>query len=369
MTKKKTNKNTSGPRTRHFFITVNNPLEKGWTHEKLIATAKTNDLIYYVISDEVGLEKGTPHTHFFICYKNPKSLEKKYKDFEGCDVEEKHDFSTFSQTRDYVLKQGKYAGSSKEDTRVDGTQEEWGCLPRDRKSRLTNDQIEEKLEKGEDVNNILKDCGILKPQMEQGIRNYHMRLKDKEVPMLKEQTVVLHLGECDNYLKKEIKKGLDDFFVVRNYRNPWDTYQGEKILFLDRYKGQFGYGDFLNIIDNLKVPIDARYQNKKSLWTEVHIITPWTLNEILIEMVAKDRENYFDINEVLEKINTIVYHFKKGNHSKVLEIPAREFIDTFILEQESEVIINDAATIIKEIYYDDAETFEEEMENIETSEE
>lgn len=360
MTKKKTNKNTSGPRTRTFFITVNKPLEKGWTHKKLISTAKTNDLIYYVISDEVGLKCGTPHTHFFICYKNPKSLEKKYKDFEGCDVRIKHENATFSQARDYVLKQGKYAGTSKEDTRVEGTQEEWGSLPRDRKSRLTNEQIEEKLEKGEDVNNILNDCGILRPQMEQGIRNYHMRLKDKEVPTIKEQTVTLHLGECDNYLKREIQQGLEDFYVVRNYRNPWDTYQGEKILFLDRYKGQFGYGDFLAIIDNLKYTLDARYQNKKALWTEVHIITHWSLEELILEMVKRDDESYFDIDEVLEKITNIVYHFKKGNRSKVLEISAKEFIDTFGLYQQSEAIIEGAAEIIDEVYYSEAETQEDE---------
>lgn len=352
--------NSGSSRPRNFFITANNPQDHGWTHEKLIKTASANDLLYYVISDEIGLEKGTPHTHFFICYKNGKSLEKKYKDFEGCDVREKYEFSTFSEVREYVLKTGKYAGSDKEDTRVDGTQDEWGTLPRDRKKKTSTDQIERKIEEGEDINKILTGLGIMRPQMEQGIRNYHMKLKDKETPMLKDQTVVLHLGDCENYLKNEVSKGLEDFYVVRNYRNPWDTYQGERLLFLDRYKGQLGYGDFLSVIDNLKYTLDARYANKKALWTEVHIITNWSLEDLILEMMKKDNESYLDINEVLEKITSIVYHFKKSNRLSVLEIPAKEFLTTLDLYRQSEAIKENSSVIVDEIHYSEEETPEEE---------
>lgn len=218
---KKKKGNTGSERIRNFFLTCNNPLEHGWSQEKLIQKAKEKgeDLIYYVISDEIGLEKKTPHTHFFFCYKNKKSLDKARQDFLNCDVEEM--YSTFSDCRNYVLKEGKYKGSEKEDTRVEGTQQEWGTIPRDRKKSLTYEQIETKLQDGVKVEEILTEMGIVKPQIEQGVKNYDMRLKDRGIPTIKEQKVFVHLGDCKNYVKNKLKTGLDDWYLVQSYLHPW----------------------------------------------------------------------------------------------------------------------------------------------------
>ena len=50
-----------------------------------------------------------------------------------------------------------------------------------------------------------------------------------------------------------------------------DHYIGEKILFLDEYKGELPYGMLLTICDKYKANIHARYRNIWALWDEVYI--------------------------------------------------------------------------------------------------
>lgn len=48
-------------RSRKWQITINNPAEKGYTHEKIKEQLSLfNSIIYWCMSDEIG-EKGTYH--------------------------------------------------------------------------------------------------------------------------------------------------------------------------------------------------------------------------------------------------------------------------------------------------------------------
>ena len=56
-------------RSRKYQLTINNPVEKGYTHEKIRAVLAENPPVYYCMCDETG-ENGTPHTHIYVCYRN-----------------------------------------------------------------------------------------------------------------------------------------------------------------------------------------------------------------------------------------------------------------------------------------------------------
>lgn len=52
-------------RTRKWQITINNPADKGFSHDKIVEILSgMKSLIYYCVSDEIG-EAGTYHTHIF----------------------------------------------------------------------------------------------------------------------------------------------------------------------------------------------------------------------------------------------------------------------------------------------------------------
>ena len=59
--------NVKDSQSRKWQLTINNPVEKGFTHEKLNSIlASMSSVIYYCMADETG-ENQTYHTHVFLC--------------------------------------------------------------------------------------------------------------------------------------------------------------------------------------------------------------------------------------------------------------------------------------------------------------
>ena len=57
---------TSNSRSRKWQVTINNPLEKGYTHERIMdVMGQYKNCIYWCMSDETG-EEGTFHTHIYL---------------------------------------------------------------------------------------------------------------------------------------------------------------------------------------------------------------------------------------------------------------------------------------------------------------
>ncbi len=60
------------PQSRKWQLTVNNPLEKGLTHEVLKeALAKFTGMLYWCMCDEEGDECETYHTHIYFVLRLP----------------------------------------------------------------------------------------------------------------------------------------------------------------------------------------------------------------------------------------------------------------------------------------------------------
>lgn len=50
--------------SRKWQLTINNPQQHGLDHEKIKGVLQQiKPLVYYCLSDEIGLETHTPHTH------------------------------------------------------------------------------------------------------------------------------------------------------------------------------------------------------------------------------------------------------------------------------------------------------------------
>ncbi len=66
--------------SRKWQITINNPIEKGFSHDKIKEVLEEfKTLIYWCMSDEIG-ENGTFHTHIYI---HSKSAIRFTPDFGG----------------------------------------------------------------------------------------------------------------------------------------------------------------------------------------------------------------------------------------------------------------------------------------------
>ena len=94
---------------RRWQITINNPIDKGWTHESLKSVLQEMSVVYWCMADE---QASTFHTHIYVVFKNQVRLETMCNKFKGghFDVCE----GNSRQNRDYVFKEGKWLILKKE---------------------------------------------------------------------------------------------------------------------------------------------------------------------------------------------------------------------------------------------------------------
>ena len=123
-----------------FQLTQNNPLDYDITHleikKRLIENFPT--LKYFCLADEIG-EKGTPHTHIFVCFGSRVRFSKLKRHFPEAHIEPAK--GTVESNIDYIRKSGRWEDSEKAETRVDGTFEEWGTPPRQKGKKQEMEEL------------------------------------------------------------------------------------------------------------------------------------------------------------------------------------------------------------------------------------
>ena len=97
-------------RCRKYNITINNPVEHGYSHEKIKRILSTSNYIYFCMCDEIGSEK-TYHTHIYVCFENAVHFSTLKKRFPTAHIEQVKGSS--QENRDYIRKEGKYIDSDK----------------------------------------------------------------------------------------------------------------------------------------------------------------------------------------------------------------------------------------------------------------
>ena len=96
--------------SRKWQITINNPLEKGFTHDRIKEILSSLKLVYWCMADEIG-ENGTYHTHLYLQGRGGIRFSTVRKHLDGGHFEMAK--GTASQNRDYVTKSGKWEKDKK----------------------------------------------------------------------------------------------------------------------------------------------------------------------------------------------------------------------------------------------------------------
>ena len=131
-------------------------------------------------------------------------------------------------------------------------------------------------------------------------------LRDIHVTWLCGQT-----GSGKSYIQLELydKYGEDNFYLVNDYINPFDNYQGEDVILIDEFRGQFRLADMLMYLQGYRQQIRARYSNKYGLWTKVFITSPVTP----YELYRRDNDTTGSndkLQQLYRRIDDIVFCFK-----------------------------------------------------------
>lgn len=302
--------------SRKWLLTINNPQKYGFTHEKIkeiLGSLKSID--YWCMADEIG-EEGTYHTHVFIHGVNAIMFTTLKKRFPEAHFD--YGNGTSQENRDYVHKTGKWLNDKKHETCVDGTFEEFGECPVDRKG----------------ANNFLADLYSL---IEQGLPNAQIIDMDPSyIPYIDKMDKIrqeliqerskntwrdLHVsymyGDTGTGKTRSVmeKYGYSNVYRVTDYIHPFDNYLGQDVVIFEEYRSCFRIGDFLSYLDGYPIALPCRYNNKWACYTKVYIISNIPLGEQYPIVQKEENGSYLAF---LRRIQDI-YHFTgdKIEHSTI----------------------------------------------------
>lgn len=312
---------TKDTQSRKWLITINNPADKGYTHEKIKDTlSRFQSCVYWCMSDEVGNKGKTPHTHIYMACSSGVRFGTLAKRFEGGHFD--YARGTSQQNRDYVFKLGKYENTTKEDTRVDGTQEEWGEMPVERQGKR-NDLV--------DLYDLVKsgktDAEILEISPESmltlsSIRDARQVITyDKYKNTFRELDVTYIFGVTGSGKTRSVMEeyGYENVYRVTNYKHPFDAYQNQDVILFEEFRSSLPLGDMLKYLDGYPLDLPCRYNDKQACYTKVYFCTNIGLADQYPNESKAEKESW---KALLRRIHHVVYR----THNKIERMTVEEYM-------------------------------------------
>lgn len=295
-----------------YQLTINNPETYGFGHtaikEKLVTNFAT--LRYFCLADEIGANK-TYHTHLYVYFRSRVRFSKIKKHFPVAHIDAAK--GTVQQNIDYIKKSGKWEGTEKEATRVEGTFEEWGEISKQKGQ----------LEKMAELFDLI-DGGYTNAQILALNHDYIL-----DIDKLDKVRTTLLTDEYKGKRRLDLRciyisgvtgtkktSGVLDFHGdadvcrVTNYLHPFDHYCCEPVLCLDEFRSSFRISDMLNYCDIYPIQLPARYSNKVACYRYVYIISNWRLEEQYKDVQEKDPETW---KAFLRRIHEVRTYNKDGS--------------------------------------------------------
>lgn len=326
--------------SRKWQITINNPLDKELTHERIRKSLNEfNQMVYWCMADEIG-EEGTPHTHIYMhsaCVVRFSSVKKR---FESAHIEMAK--GTSQQNREYVTKTGKWLESRKRETCVDGTYEEWGEMPVERQGKRNDlDDLYAMIKDGMDDFAILEQDASYMLHMDKVERARQVIRQESFKDTWRDVEVTYVYGDTGSGKTRGIMEqyGYSNVFRVTDYLHPFDNYKGQEILIFEEFRSSLRIGDMLNYTDGYPLELPCRYANKYACYTKVYIISNLPLSQQYAQL---QRENFESYRAFLRRIKE-VHHYTCGTVEKSkIKLSSFGFA---VVENDDELPFNKGASV------------------------
>lgn len=296
--------------SRKWQLTINNPVDKGFSHERLKEILlQLTAVIYWCMADEIG-ENGTYHTHLYIQGKGGIRFSTLKKHFEGAHFEMAR--GTALQNREYVSKTGKWEKDKKSETCVEGTFEEWGEMPVERQG-ARNDiaDLYSMIKQGLTDYQILEEDPSYMLQMDK-VERVRQTLKQEDFKEKWRDLEVIYIyGDTGSGKTRAVmeKYGYANVFRITDYFHPYDTYKGQDVVIFEEFRSNFRISDMLNYLDGYPLELPCRYANKMACYTKVYIISNIPLSQQYSQL---QRDNYESYLAFLRRIHS-VHHYAGGS--------------------------------------------------------
>ena len=311
--------------SKSWFIVFNNPQEHGYEgtpeeicnkmKEEWIEGSETRSCAFtYCVSAE-----GLHHVHGVLedCKAMRFSFIKKNY-FNGMHMEETK--GTCRQALDYINKRGVFQEKGEEilyqvhHGEIKGRQ---GC-------RRDLEDIYNRLKSGETPADIFAESPKAYIHKDV-IKDMYFDIRSANTPIVRPVKVFWHTGKTGTGKSYErvlltTLYGEDEIYYMTAFNSGgFDRYNGQKVLWIEDFRGEFKLQELLRLLDVYKAEVPARFTNIKALWEEVHITSVLTPRECY----PKALEGSDRIDQLLRRITNIVYHFKdnSGSYKKIYFTP------------------------------------------------
>ena len=177
------------------------------------------------------------------------------------------------------------------------------------------DYIQQRLEEGATPEEIMLERLEYRSYSKM-IKEHYYQLRLRDSPDHKELKVYWHTGDSGSgksYTQVKLKKelGRESVYVWSDYQNGGlDGYHGENVLFMEEFKGELHYAEFLKVTDRYPQQMHARYTNVFALWEEVHITSIFSPKQVYQIMVPEEKRTTDSADQMMRRINEVRYHFK-----------------------------------------------------------
>ena len=298
--------------SRKYQLTINNPADKALSHDaikRLLWEIKSVE--YFCLSDEVGLETGTPHTHIFFVAKSPVRFSRVKKLLPDAHIEAAH--GTGEENRAYVQKSGKWADDSKADTSVPGTFEEWGELPDEPGQGYRTDtaQLYDMIVDGMSNAEIMAENPELAVHISRMDKIRQDILESRYRNTFRKLDVTYIFGPTASGKTRGVmeRHGYTDVYRVTDYNHPFDRYAQEPVLLFDEFRSSLMVGDMLDYLDGYPLNLPARYAPRVACYSTIYIISNIDLREQYPNVQTSEPETW---KAFLRRIHHVIeYHRDK----------------------------------------------------------
>lgn len=295
-----------------YQLTINNPKEKGWTHEHILKVLRENfkTLIYVCMADEMG---SCYHTHIFVVFASRVrfSMVKRY--FEEAHIEKcKSNVSTNIQ---YVQKSGRWQNDeSEQEKKIEGTFEEYGTRPPDSKGKRSDMS-----ELYQMVMDNLTDAEILAQNQDyivqlpliSRVRTTILTEKYKDTVRLDLKVIyvsgVTGTGKTRGILERH---GYSNVYRVTDYIHPFDSYNCQPVIAFEEFRSSMRISEMLLYCDIYPIELPARYSNKYACYNTVYLVSNWCLEKQYTEVQRDDKESW---EAFLRRIHKVIIYSKNGS--------------------------------------------------------
>ena len=222
---------------------------------------------------------------------------------------------TVSENVNYIRKCGKWElDESKQETKIEGTFEEYGTKPPDSKGKRNDMSVLYQM-----INDNMTNAEIIATNQDyilqidklDKIRTTILTERFKETIRLDMEIIYIY-GATGTGKTRGVyeSNGYSNVYRVTDYLHPFDGYNCQPVICFDEFRSSIKLKEMLLYCDIYPLELPSRFSNKYACYNKVYIVSNWSLEKQYHEIQREDMESW---KAFLRRIHKVIVYDKNGS--------------------------------------------------------